>query len=1233
MSSSPTSLVFNGINAATGDYLLPPLPAEVIGRIARGEKLDERHLEELRYRFTRKNKTYLGPKAGVDPNKLEEAGWGVIFAHNASPAVREALLPLLKLRGSQAGKYYQEFGPFAECSSKKCKGLCGYRTNETKGEFLARHGAGPGPADPDNVPYYLLIVGDPEDIPFRFQYQLDVQYAVGRIAFDDVESYANYAASVVEAETRPLSLSRKAVFFAASNPDDDATSLSSSDLVGPLFTKVAATPSWEFEKIVADGATKAALGEVLGGANTPGFLFTATHGVGFPEGDRRQLRHQGALLCQDWPGPSWKQPIPESFYFSGDDVGRDANPFGLIAFFFACYGAGTPRLDDFAHAAFKETRPAIAPHAFLAGLPRRLLSHPKGGALAVVGHVDRAWSYSFHWERAGSQVQTFEAAIKLMLEGRPLGSAVEFFNERYAELSSDLTDKLEAIRWGETPNDYELAGMWTANNDSRSYVIIGDPAVRLPVAQASQIASPRPVLSLAELPQQPVPFQPTSTPILSEAPTLTTSVLSVFSATEQRFQTRASERPPASYAPGQAEVVQKNPPQRIRKRLARLGVSEGEIDALFAAGGMSYAPIAPVGSKPSLARVALERIIGRNDLIGVEFLEAALNAAGSVGHVLVKSRSGRVLGHGSGVMVSPRLFLTNNHVLETDASAGASEVQFGYQYEPGGRLRPGRSFRFAHEEFFLTDPALDFTLVAVRVADGLGEFGHVTLNDDDGRVLVGEYMNIVQHPNGLPKQLAFRDNQVTDLLDDFVHYRADTEPGSSGSPVFNDQWEMVALHHSGVPKRNSQNHILARNGSVWTEEQGDFAIDWIANEGVRVGRILSFLREARLPDPYKPLRDDLLSTVLSGNGQPPVSQPAERCPNPIVPQSRASSGIRVEQSPAGSDFSSAVSVTVPVRITVSIDSPDRSAVTATGITALRAAEGRFEASGYIASPFSDQFATPSLSKTTPGWDTHLSLALASHLAYADEATVVDMARSLWQMETCDFLVANATHCFIASTAEVILISFRGTASVANWLANMNVRSKARPYGNVHRGFYLAFADIQPLLERRLEDFTDRPIVLTGHSLGGALATIAGAEWQGARTIGGIHTFGQPAVGNKAFRDFLNGHYGDSFFRFVNDDDIVPRVPPGYVHVGRLLHFDESGDVSRERASLVEAVGADGTPTMTEPEFAQLQARLRAQGPAGPAPLGEAARTELEGFLPSIRDHSLDRYIEKILSQI
>lgn len=458
--------VFNGIEGRSGQYLFPPMSAaEIVERLQTMPKSREK-----------------GLIPNIDPKDLAASGWGVIFHEHESPEVREALRPLLEHRKALASR--QDENRYQDFSGER-----GYKDGEGKEDFLANRDATTGPVDPDEMPYYLLIVGQPDRIPFHFQHQLDVQYAVGRIAFDTPEEYAQYAQSVVDAETRGVVRGRRVTLFGVRNPDDYATKLSADCLVQPLAERLAVPAEkqkvrdWQVSSFVAGEATKARLGRLLGGEETPALLFTASHGLGFLHGDPLQRDHQGALLCQDWPGPKqWSESVPPDFYFSGDDVNGDAGLQGLIAFHFACHGVGTPVTDEFGMRNGNGQSPReLAPQPFVARLPQRLLAHPKGGALAVIGHVERTWAYSFLGKRSLRQIGAFEHTLRQLMDGYPVGYAMELFNQKYGELSTDLTLAIQQVNGGTKLKEEDLAGLWTANNDARNYAVIGDPAVRIKV--------------------------------------------------------------------------------------------------------------------------------------------------------------------------------------------------------------------------------------------------------------------------------------------------------------------------------------------------------------------------------------------------------------------------------------------------------------------------------------------------------------------------------------------------------------------------------------------------------------------------------------------------------------------------------------------------------------------------------------------------------------------------------
>ena len=478
------TLVFNGIDGRTGSYLLPSVHVAQLARIARGHAISATERDEIDVR--RAIDIDYPLKEGEDADDLSQAGWAVVFpfvrkgsdAASHQAAIREALGPLLALRRAQASRRDDR-------RYRECVGPDAYRPGETKQQFLTRMGAGTGPVDPAKFPYYVLLVASPEEIPYRMQYQLDVQYAVGRIHFDTVEEYARYAANVVEAETHPGPHPRTVALWGVENPGDRATHASARHLVAPLadYLERGQADRWHVTRFLGEHATKARLAALLG-SETPSLLVTASHGIGFPAGDPRQRSDQGALVCQDWAGPN-AGSLTADHYFAGDDIAASADLGGLVGFHFACFGAGTPRYDDFSRKGDAPALVDIAPHAFVARLPQRMLGRARG-ALACIGHVDRAWASSFlqadprHRGAVTAQLAVFESTLQRLIDGRCVGHAMDYFDLRYAELASDLATRIEdATKYDVAVDDRELAQLWIYANDARDYAVIGDPAVRI----------------------------------------------------------------------------------------------------------------------------------------------------------------------------------------------------------------------------------------------------------------------------------------------------------------------------------------------------------------------------------------------------------------------------------------------------------------------------------------------------------------------------------------------------------------------------------------------------------------------------------------------------------------------------------------------------------------------------------------------------------------------------------
>lgn len=334
--------------------------------------------------------------------------------------------------------------------------------------------------------------------------------------------------------------------------------------------------------------------------------------------------------------------------------------------------------------------------------------------------------------------------------------------------------------------------------------------------------------------------------------------------TTARYKQRQDQRKKYLSELKAGNLLKVDTPERVKKRLERIANHPLAVMTIAEESQPEVTGV-KVLSPEDFNRLAQERILGQNDLMSVSYLEYGLRVSRSIGRILIRNSSNRLVGYGTGFMVSPRLLLTNNHVLSNAQQAGFSLIEFNYQSGVGGQMLQSYTYELDPATFFLTSQPLDFSLVAVKDSSSgkppLASFGWNRLIEEQGKVILGEYVNVIQHPSGQPKQLALRENRLVDLFDDFLHYQTDTAPGSSGSPVFNDQWEVVGLHHSGVPQKDEQDRILAIDDQVWTPEMGENRIAWKANEGIRISRIAKHVKQQNLSPTQRRLRDEMFEQL------------------------------------------------------------------------------------------------------------------------------------------------------------------------------------------------------------------------------------------------------------------------------------------------------------------------------------------------------------------------------------
>ena len=477
---------------------------------------------------------------GGDPNDLHDQRWGLIVPDGpAGDRLLEVIEPLKKWREEQQG---------AEAIVFRAPPRMGTEEASTWWSEVYLN----EDIDDADRPRYLLALGDADVLSWDLQQRLASDTFIGRLCFPEEAGYEAYVHKLLACERGEPAAGSRALYYTVRD-GTAATNVGYAGLMTPTIEQSRLGRDkgvFNAREVVEIGeGTNVSLDDFLAAVSSPepSMLFSISHGCGAPRAGWKSAEEQRLLQGAMSFGGGAR--------LAAEDVA--SRPFlpGGLWFFFACFGAGTPHGSAYHHwlamlrdvglygrniDAVLKSLPGDQERPFVAALPQAALANPNG-PLAVMGHVDLAWTFSFqdvgttNKYRASSR---FQDIFRTIVDGKRVGAGYfelqRFFNQASVDLGA-LYDQDARMKARGSANEDDKARkirkatLWMLRQDLSAYVLLGDPAARLNIegplarARAPRVEAPEVRAARAKVPEVKAPAPPPST-----APVSLTSSPDVF---------------------------------------------------------------------------------------------------------------------------------------------------------------------------------------------------------------------------------------------------------------------------------------------------------------------------------------------------------------------------------------------------------------------------------------------------------------------------------------------------------------------------------------------------------------------------------------------------------------------------------------------------------------------------------------------------------------------------------